>query len=258
VRFVLFTGEEQGLRGSAAYAAECKARGEDIRGVVNLDMIGFNTGDPVYDTYALSGSGPGASESRQLAEVFSDVVGIYGLDLLPHPIYTNTYPLVGGSDQWSFLSQGYPAILVIEDYAGHDFTPYYHSISDTLSTLNLDYYADLTRAAVATLAHLGRLLPGGHVSGTVRALDTSLPLSGATVAALTPVYSATFTALSGAGGVYSLPLPVGGYTLTVTSPGYYATTVTGVWVITDAVTVQDVALAPWPRWYLPFILKAAV
>jgi hypothetical protein len=254
VRFVLFTGEEQGLHGSAAYAAECLARGEDIQGVVNLDMIGFNTGQPVYDAYARSGSAPGASESRQLAEVFSDVVGTYSLALVPRHIYTDVYPLRNGSDQWSFLSQGYPAILVIEDYAGHDFTPYYHSTGDTLSTLDLDYCADLTRAGVATLAHLGQLLSGGHVSGTVRALDTGHALS-ATIIVPAPAYGYTFTVPTGAGGAYSLSLPVGGYTLTVTSPGYYATPITGVWVITDAVTVQDVALAPWPRWYLPVVLR---
>ena len=44
---------------------------------------------------------------------------------------------------------------------------------------------------------------------------------------------------------------MGGYTLTATlPPGYYSATITGMWVITDAVTVQDVALAPWPRWYV--------
>ena len=61
------------------------------------------------------------------------------------------------SDQWSFLEQGYPAFLAIEDM--DDFTPYYHTTLDTLSTLDLDYYVDYTRAAVATIAHLGQLAP---------------------------------------------------------------------------------------------------
>jgi hypothetical protein len=157
VRFVLFTGEEQGLRGSAVYAADCAAREEDIEGVVNLDMIAYNTGEPVFDAYARSGTYAGAPESRRLADVFSDVVGIYDLDLVPHRIDADTYPLRWGSDQWSFLDQGYPAFLAIEDM--DDFTPYYHSISDTLATLDLDYYADFTRAAIATIAHLGRPVP---------------------------------------------------------------------------------------------------
>jgi hypothetical protein len=157
IRFVLFTGEEQGLRGSAAYAADCAAREEDIEGVVNLDMIGYNTGEPVFDAYARSGTYAGALESRRLADVFSDVVGIYDLGLVPHRIDADTYPLRSGSDQWSFLNQGYPAFLAIEDM--DDFTPYYHSVSDTLATLDLDYYGDFTRAAIATIAHLGQPVP---------------------------------------------------------------------------------------------------
>ena len=152
LRFVLFTGEEQGLRGSDAYAANCAARGDDIAGVVNLDMIAYNSDqEPVIDLYAYTG----VDGSVELTRLFSDVVGVYGLELVPNR-FTNVWP-IQSSDQWSFLEQGYPAFLAIEDT--DDFTPYYHSVSDTLSTLDLDYYADYTRAAVATIAHLGRLAP---------------------------------------------------------------------------------------------------
>lgn len=260
VRFVLFTGEEQGLRGSAAYAAYCKGLGEDIAGVINLDMIGYNTGSPVFDLYARSGTSAGAAESRQLADLFSETVSVYGLNLIPCRIDSDVYPLRGGSDQWSFLNLGYPAILVIEDYAGGDFTPYYHTASDTLSTLDLEYEADLTRAAIAAIAHLGRLLLGGSLCGTVTDLETGRPISGAAVAAVAPMYVYTFTALTNASGVYSLSLPVSaeGFTIRAMFPGYYSTAITGVFVLTDAVAVQDVALAPWPRWYLPLVLQPQI
>jgi hypothetical protein len=256
IRFVLFTGEEQGLRGSDAYAADCAARGENIQGVVNLDMIGYNTGEPVYDTYARSGTEPGAVESRQLADVFSNVVSIYNLDLVPHQFDVDRYPLRGGSDQWSFLKRGYPGILIIEDYEGGDFTPYYHSVSDALSTLDLEYCADLTRGAIATVAHLGQLLPGGHLSGTVRALDTGHPLS-ATVGAVTPAYSYTFAVQTSANGVYSVSLPIGSYTLTVSPsfPNYYPATLHDVFIFTDTVTVRDIALKPSWHIYLPLMLR---
>ena len=152
LRFVLFTGEEQGLHGSAAYAAECAARGEDIQGVINLDMIAYNSDEePVIDLYAQTD----VDGSLELARVFSDVIGIYGLDLTPDR-FSDVGP-IRNSDQWSFLEQGYPAFLAIEDTG--DLTPHYHTASDTLATLDLDYYADYTRAAVATLAHLGQLAP---------------------------------------------------------------------------------------------------
>ncbi len=245
LRFVLFTGEEQGLRGSAAYAADRKACGENIQGVVNLDMIGYNSdANQAIDLYARSD----VTGSLELTRIFSDVIGVYGLGLVPSR-FSNVWP-INASDQWSFLEQGYPAFLAIEDMG--DSTPYYHSTSDTLSTLDLDYYADFTRAAIATIAHLGRLLPGGYLSGTVHALDTGHPLP-ATVGAFVPTHNYTFTASTGASGLYSLPLPSGSYTVTAWAATYYPTTITDVLIVTDTVVTRDFVLEPWPRTYLPLI-----
>jgi hypothetical protein len=248
VRFVLFTGEEYGLLGSDAYAADCAARGENIRGVINLDMIGYNTGRPVHDVYALSGDDPGAPESRHLAELFLEVTALYALNLVPHSMVIDFYPLVGGSDQWSFLERGYPAILVSENYSGGDFNPHYHQISDTLSILNLDYHADLTRASIATVAHLAYVLPSedvGRLSGVVYDRATDQPISEATVAALWPMYHYTFTALTDVGGVYSMSLPAGEYALTALSPhlDYYPAAVT-VTIAAGGTVTQNLALEP--------------
>jgi hypothetical protein len=247
IRFVLFTGEEQGLRGSDVYAADCQARGENIQGVVNLDMIAYNSDEErVINLYAHTN----VPASLELTRLFSDAIGVYDLNLAAYRD-NNVWP-INASDQWSFLQRGYPAFLAIEDM--DDFTPHYHQTTDRLSTLDLDYYADFTRAAIATIAHLGQLLPGGYLSGTVSALDTGRPLS-ATIGAFMPTYHYTFTAPTDAGGTYYLSLPVGGYTLAIWTPsGYYPTTITSVHIVTDTVTVQDVALEPWPRLYLPWIL----
>jgi hypothetical protein len=94
-----------------------------------------------------------------LAELFSDVVGIYDLNLIPQIVSNGS----GASDQASFWNWGYPAILAIEDYepGGHDFNPYYHSDQDLLQQLDLEYFAEFARAAVGTFAHMGCLLPEG-------------------------------------------------------------------------------------------------
>jgi hypothetical protein len=248
IRFVLFTGEEQGLHGSAAYAADCASLGEDIQGVVNLDMIAYNSDSaPIIDLHDYAD----VPQSLELTELFSDVIGVYGLDLIPHR-FTDSWA-ISRSDQWSFLQEGYPAFLAIEDWSDH--TPYYHQTGDRISTLNLDYYADYTRAGIATIAHLGRLLRVGYLSGTVSALDSGQPLSGATVAAPAPAYGCTITAPTDSSGVYSLPLPTSVYTLTAwpALPGYYPATVTDVLITTDTITLQDLALEPWPRWYFPLV-----
>jgi len=249
VRFVLFTGEEQWLRGSDAYATACKDRGENIQGVVNLDMIAYNSDEDwiidLYDTTSVSAS-------LELTHLFSEVVSVYNLNLVPNR-FSDSGPL-SASDQWSFLEQGYPAFLAIEDE--DDFTPEYHEPTDRLSTLDLDYYADFTRAAIATIVHLGELLPShGYMSGTVYALDTGRPLA-ATVVGLGATYHSTFTAQTDASGVYSMPLPVDRYTLTAwsVSPGYYPATITDVLVVTDTTITRDFTLMPWPRLYLPCIV----
>jgi len=249
VRFVLFTGEEQGLRGSAAYAAHCADQGEDIRGVVNLDMIAYNSdGQPVVELHASSSVTP----SIELTRLFSEAIAVYGLELIPGQIVDGW--AINRSDQWSFLQRGYPAILAIEDR--NDFTPYYHTVTDTLATLDLDYYADFTRATVATFAHLGRL-GEGVLSGTVRAADTGEPLS-ATLTVAAPALAYTATAQVDAGGAYSLLVLADYYTLTVQPlvPGYYPALVSDVLVVSATFTEQDVLVWPWQQlrhWYLPFI-----
>ncbi|MBU1692917.1 MAG: Zn-dependent exopeptidase M28, partial [Verrucomicrobia bacterium] len=150
VRFILFTGEEQGMLGSAAYAAQCVGAGDDIVAVLNLDMISWDGNDDGVlwlDTRLTSN--PGYAGDRAIAAVFTNVVAVYGITNLEPVIKANgvTY-----SDHSSFWNQGYAAILAIED--GDDFTPYYHTTSDQAITLNWAYYSDFMRAAIGTAAHL--------------------------------------------------------------------------------------------------------
>jgi hypothetical protein len=267
VRFVLFTGEEYGLLGSDAYAADCAARGETIQGMLNLDMIGYNTGKPVYEVFALSGDREVAAGSRHLAELFVDVVSLYDLDLVSQKLVISDYPLIGGSDQWSFLARGFPAILISEGFESGDFNPHYHTVDDALSEMDLDYCANIVRASIATLAHLARILPGGGVgqlSGTVYYSPTAQPVSRSTVVAFWPAYHYTFTTATDEDGAYAMVLPAGEYALTVRpAASAYSATLTGVVVPAGGFVVQDVALrstdepepVPTPTPEEPFILS---
>ncbi len=249
LRFILFTGEEQGLHGSAAYAAECKARGEDVAGVVNLDMIAYNNYQPIIDLYAQTGM----AGSLELTRLFSNVIGVYELDLIPHRYDVPKEFPIENSDQWPFLQQGYPAFLAIEDLS--DMTPHYHQESDTLETLDLAYYADYTRASIAAIAHLGGLL--GELAGAVHETDTGRPLE-ATVEARASQQPYPFTTSSTLTGVYTLPLPAGRYTVTVARPLYYPAVFTDVSIVGGAVTRREATLTLWPRLYLPMILQVYV
>jgi hypothetical protein len=152
LRFAAFTGEEQGMLGSKAYVSRSLGWNENIAGVLNLDMIGYNSdASPVVDLHTR----PLVPGSLEIAETFVAVVEKYQIDLQP-TILTNA-PLGEYSDNKSFWDERIPAILVIENR--EDTTPYYHSLEDRLSTLDLTYLTNIIKASIGTLAHLGCLLP---------------------------------------------------------------------------------------------------
>ncbi len=173
VHFVFFTGEEQGLLGSDAYAQALYDAGADVVAVLNLDMIAYeNVGDPVATLHTRGSWNPGYAADREIADTFVDVVSLYGLsgDLVPVVVADG----MGASDHAEFWNRGFPAILAIEDYPG-DFNPYYHKTTDTVDKLAPAYFTAFVKAAVATVAHLAG--PTGTVCTAPQAPDLSAPAS---------------------------------------------------------------------------------
>ncbi len=157
VRFIFFTGEEQGLLGARYYAAEMVRTDENVVAVFNLDMIGYDyLGGPVLRLHTRPPSNPGYPADLAIAELFNDVVSAYGLAGSLTPIVTASGIL--GSDHSPFWNEGYPGILAIEDNAD-DFNRFYHTTEDLRENLNLPYFTDYVRAAVGTAAHLA-VFPG--------------------------------------------------------------------------------------------------
>lgn len=152
LRFIHFAGEEQGLLGSTHYAAQAAQRGDVIVGVINLDMIAYESvppNDHIVEIHA--GTNPA---SIAIADALINQITKYGLLLYPEKI---TNGATGRSDHASFWNQGYPAILCIEDF--QDFNPYYHSTKDTLSRLQPQMMVEFTKACIATLAELACISP---------------------------------------------------------------------------------------------------
>lgn len=151
VRFVLFTGEEQGLYGSAAYATLISGQGANVVAVLNLDMISYDSGgSPSLRLHTRSTGNAGYAADRAIADTFKSAVTSYvGAALTP----IDTPDAEWASDHSSFWNKGWPAILAIEDDYD-DFTPYYHTTGDTLATQNPAYYTAFAKASVATAAHL--------------------------------------------------------------------------------------------------------
>jgi hypothetical protein len=181
LRFVLFTGEEQGLHGSYAYAQSVAAAGEEIVAVYNMDMIAWDhVAEPIVRLHTRRVIDSGYPDDLAIAGVFTNVVASYGLSGDLEPVIDADG--IWASDHAPFWGQGYPAILAIEDDV-HDFNDYYHTTGDRLTWLNMDYYTAYVRASVGTAAHLAS------------------PLA----AALTPTRTAR-SAFSGSTAVYTLTL----------------------------------------------------
>ena len=238
LRFVFFTGEEQGLCGSDVYAAERYAAGDNIVAVYNMDMIAWDAvGEPTLRLHTRS-SGAGYTADVAIAGVFTQTVQAYGLSGSLTPIIDADNE--SASDHSSFWDRGYPAILAIEDDDA-DFNDYYHTSNDRLANLNLPYFTAFVKASVGTAAHLAGPLNAGVVQGVVT--SAGLPVAGAHLTATLDLTRGG-QALSAANGAYTLFLSEGSYALTVAAYGYLSQTVHPVVAVAGVTTTQNFSLTP--------------
>lgn len=144
VVYALWDEEEQGLVGSNYYANQAATAGDIIKGVVNMDMIAWEGNNiDIVDIHTRN-----VGDSYELSDKAVEINGSYNLDLildLKDP--GSTY-----SDHASFWSNGYGAILLIED--GSDFNPYYHSTSDLIQYFDNDFFLKCSQLSIATLASM--------------------------------------------------------------------------------------------------------
>lgn len=155
LRFVLFVNEEPPFyksknMGSLVYANRCKARNENIRGVINLETFACYTDAPSSQRYPypfqkrwffflpkrgnfVAFVGNTSSwrfiwKTRSLFKRFTRFPSLW----LPAP---ERIEGPGMSDHWSFWQNGYPALMVTDTaYFRYD---HYHKPTDTIDKLNL-------------------------------------------------------------------------------------------------------------------------
>jgi carboxypeptidase Q len=146
IRFILFSGEEQGLLGSRAYAAAHQNEGDSIQAVLVLD------------------NGTGAITGQAL-QGRTDLEGLWRQLLAPvAALHADSVRDAnkGGTDHLSFLPYGVPGFNFDQLRRGYDHT--HHSQSDTYDKAVGD---DLKQAAAVMavtafeLANLPELLPRG-------------------------------------------------------------------------------------------------
>jgi hypothetical protein len=141
--YALWDEEEQGLVGSAYYATQAANAGDSILGVINLDMIAYDSNnDGVCNVHNRA-----VGSSIQLYQKMVEINTQYGINLN----IVSKNPGITASDHASFWNKGYGAILLIED-DNNDFNAYYHSVNDLLQYFNQPYYTKMSKLALGTLA----------------------------------------------------------------------------------------------------------
>ena len=136
VDFVLFDQEEIGLVGSRAYAETLHTEGAAVDSMHAFDMLSFD------------------GDSDQAVELWSPSTGLealYRLHGTPRGIPIAAVAFTS-SDHQSFLTRGFPAVGVGEEFVGGDHTPHYHRATDTFDRVDFAYLARVTRLALDVLA----------------------------------------------------------------------------------------------------------
>ncbi len=140
IKFIAWDEEEIGLVGSYYYANQAATNGDTILGVINLDMIAWDSDGDNKVSIATN------NNSAELTSDMVDVMQMYVPELDPNFISTTA------SDHSPFWQNGYPAVLLIEDW--NDFNAYYHTPGDHFDILDIPYFLKNTRASLATLLSL--------------------------------------------------------------------------------------------------------
>ena len=136
IRFIAFSAEEGAAWGSETYCDYAIAENQNIRVMINLDMVANNLEvSQEFRVMPYLGCEEYSYETMRIAELYSSyqpVLGITGM----------------GSDSDIFSRNGFNAVFFFERY----ISSYYHSNEDLIDYLDFQYEAEIVKAATATVA----------------------------------------------------------------------------------------------------------
>jgi carboxypeptidase Q len=169
IRFVLFSGEEQGTVGSYEYVKAHRAELDKIRAMITYDSgVGRVTG------YSLGGRRDIEAGVREVLKPLES----WGAN-------NHTYDASFGTDNFDFLLEGVPTLVANQEEA--NYLPNYHAASDTLDKVDMrelklhTALAALTAWGIADRAEpLGKRLSRAELDVLVKetGLDQQLKLLG--------------------------------------------------------------------------------
>ncbi len=146
MEFVTFSGEEEGLLGSHAYARELYEKQTPVLVEFNADMIGKSTSTENERKIGLSFT----EDAEWIADTMENMTKDYGFNFNITKRQMNRDAKRGGSDYFEFLQIGYESVAVWEGSGD----PNMHTPQDDINNVNFSYLVNTTRHIAATMAIL--------------------------------------------------------------------------------------------------------
>lgn len=153
LKFVAFSGEEQGLLGSTALAQLAKDEGWKLEAVLSNDTVGSSknlAGQKDKSRVRVFSEETAGNESRELARFVEWKVG-NTLKNFKIKLVFRRDRFGRGGDHTPFVAQGFPAIRFVEV---HEEYTRQHTVDDVIKHMDFGYLANVTRANVAVIASL--------------------------------------------------------------------------------------------------------
>jgi len=161
IKIIFFTGEEQGLHGSKAYARDFQHESDNMLGVVNLDMFGYDS-DRDYCMELHVGTMP---ESNVVGTCFTSTINNYNLGVKVDYL---TSEATNRSDHASFWGIGVGAVEILENYFSNsssngckglqDQNPHYHRTTDLIQNMFMPATHRIAQAGVGTVASMAGMM----------------------------------------------------------------------------------------------------
>ena len=170
IAFVAFVNEEMPYSytlesGSFQCARRAKARGEPVRAMFSLEMLGYFSDEPGSQRYPWPLSLVYPDRGNFVA--FVGDLGARALVRRAIALFRKgsrfpsegvaapaALPGIRASDHWSFRLHGFPAIMITD--TAYNRNPNYHRASDTPETLDYDRMARVTLGLASMLRELSR------------------------------------------------------------------------------------------------------
>lgn len=197
--YAFWDEEEIGLIGAGYYASQAATNGDNILGVLNIDMMAYDgDGDNDFDIDVRD-----IANSLDIKDDIISVLSTYNFNLNANVVIPGTT----ASDHSRFWNEGYSAVLFGEAWSNGDFTPDYHSSNDRVSTLNLPYFHEMTKLVMAytatkaglvnidnTVSQNGPVLSANQSGASYQWINckTGQPISGETNQSYTATFRGNF------------------------------------------------------------------